>query len=202
MDTSNPSDGPLNMSSTNASNNSNATNNTNGASTANPAGININNLTSGSGTGTNSNVAGGATGLSTGSTPTPNFGAALQTTLGAGNQSGGNGMSGTATGTGVTGSGAITTPTSGGGNTNNHLQLSTPNNTGSNSSNTDFITYNHLAKRRTANHPCPICGKHYVNEGSLRKHLACHPETSQLANTGLRMYPCSACQAVFTHESG
>lgn len=59
----------------------------------------------------------------------------------------------------------------------------------------------YLAKRRTANHPCPVCGKHYVNEGSLRKHLACHPETSQLS-TSLRMWPCSVCQAVFTHESG
>lgn len=58
-----------------------------------------------------------------------------------------------------------------------------------------------LAKRRSANHPCPVCGKHYVNEGSLRKHLACHPETSQLANS-LRMWPCSVCQAVFTHEAG
>lgn len=56
-------------------------------------------------------------------------------------------------------------------------------------------------KRRTANHPCPVCGKHYVNEGSLRKHLACHPETSQLSSP-LRMWPCSVCQAVFTHESG
>ncbi|GAB0100300.1 zinc finger protein 358 isoform X1 [Sergentomyia squamirostris] len=56
-------------------------------------------------------------------------------------------------------------------------------------------------KRRTANHPCPVCGKHYVNEGSLRKHLACHPETSQLT-TSLRMWPCSVCQAVFTHEAG
>lgn len=58
-----------------------------------------------------------------------------------------------------------------------------------------------LAKRRSANHPCPVCGKSYVNEGSLRKHLACHPETSQLANS-LRMWPCSVCQAVFTHEAG
>ncbi|KAJ8686620.1 hypothetical protein QAD02_022414 [Eretmocerus hayati] len=56
-------------------------------------------------------------------------------------------------------------------------------------------------KRRTANHPCPVCGKHYVNEGSLRKHLACHPETSQLSNS-LRMWPCSVCQSVFTNESG
>ncbi|XP_065173226.1 zinc finger protein 135-like isoform X8 [Atheta coriaria] len=56
-------------------------------------------------------------------------------------------------------------------------------------------------KRRTANHPCPVCGKHYVNEGSLRKHLACHPETSQLSSS-LRMWPCSVCQAVFTHEAG
>lgn len=59
----------------------------------------------------------------------------------------------------------------------------------------------YLAKRRTANHPCPVCGKHYVNEGSLRKHLACHPETSQFT-TSLRMWPCSVCQAVFPHESG
>jgi rubredoxin len=56
-------------------------------------------------------------------------------------------------------------------------------------------------QRRIANHPCPVCGKSYVNEGSLRKHLACHPETSQIANS-LRMWPCSVCQAVFTHEAG
>jgi ribosomal protein L37AE/L43A len=80
--------------------------------------------------------------------------------------------------------------------------------------------YNLAKQRRTANHPCPVCGKSYVNEGkihciyilnyklikksnkgSLRKHLACHPETSQLANS-LRMWPCSVCQAVFTHEAG
>ncbi|XP_016972935.1 uncharacterized protein LOC108040160 isoform X2 [Drosophila rhopaloa] len=59
----------------------------------------------------------------------------------------------------------------------------------------------YLGKRRTANHPCPVCGKHYVNEGSLRKHLQCHAETSQLTNS-LRMWPCSVCQAVFTHENG
>lgn len=58
-----------------------------------------------------------------------------------------------------------------------------------------------LAKRRTANHPCPVCGKHYVNEGSLRKHLTCHPETAQLGSS-LRMWPCPVCQAVFTHENG
>ena len=47
-----------------------------------------------------------------------------------------------------------------------------------------------------------MCGKFYVNEGSLRKHLACHPEmTSQLASS-LRMWPCSVCTAVFTHENG
>jgi len=56
-------------------------------------------------------------------------------------------------------------------------------------------------KRRTANHPCPVCGKHYVNEGSLRKHLTCHPETAQLGSS-LRMWPCPVCQAVFTHENG
>ena len=64
-------------------------------------------------------------------------------------------------------------------------------------------TFNFIvAKRRSANHPCPVCGKFYVNEGSLRKHLACHPEmTSQLASS-LRMWPCSVCTAVFTHENG
>ncbi|XP_043234666.1 zinc finger protein 628-like isoform X2 [Amphibalanus amphitrite] len=56
------------------------------------------------------------------------------------------------------------------------------------------------AKRRTPNHPCPICGKQYVNEGSLRKHMATHPEAAGLASP-LRMWPCSVCQAVFTHES-
>ena len=59
-----------------------------------------------------------------------------------------------------------------------------------------------VAKRRSANHPCPVCGKFYVNEGSLRKHLSCHPEmTSQLASS-LRMWPCTVCTAVFTHENG
>ncbi|XP_037076897.1 zinc finger protein 384-like [Pollicipes pollicipes] len=56
------------------------------------------------------------------------------------------------------------------------------------------------AKRRTPNHPCPVCGKQYVNEGSLRKHMATHPEAAGLASP-LRMWPCSVCQAVFTHES-
>ncbi|KAF0291797.1 Zinc finger protein 768 [Amphibalanus amphitrite] len=56
------------------------------------------------------------------------------------------------------------------------------------------------AKRRTPNHPCPVCGKQYVNEGSLRKHMATHPEAAGLA-APLRMWPCSVCQAVFTHES-
>ncbi|XP_014262387.1 zinc finger protein 629 isoform X2 [Cimex lectularius] len=65
----------------------------------------------------------------------------------------------------------------------------------------DMTVSPYIAKRRTANHPCPVCGKHYVNEGSLRKHLACHPETAQFA-TSLRMWPCSVCQSVFTHESG
>ena len=62
-----------------------------------------------------------------------------------------------------------------------------------------------VAKRRSANHPCPVCGKFYVNEGSLRKHLACHPEmATQLAASAsaLRMWPCSVCTAVFTHEGG
>ena len=130
-------------------------------------------------------------------------------------------------------------------------------------------------KRRPPHHPCPACGKSYVNEGSLRKHLQSHPMpqpsaaypananyagnfagTSFLQNLGnlqhlqkqqqkwdlgpanlqnlgnlgnlqnlqnlgnlqnlqnfpgnlqnfvpgnLRMWPCSVCQAVFTHEAG
>ena len=59
----------------------------------------------------------------------------------------------------------------------------------------------YVAKRRTANHPCPVCGKHYVNEGSLRKHLVCHPEASHFSGP-LRMWPCNVCQSVFTHEQG
>ena len=58
------------------------------------------------------------------------------------------------------------------------------------------------AKRRSANHPCPVCGKFYVNEGSLRKHLACHPEMTSQLSSSLRMWPCSVCTAVFTHENG
>ncbi|XP_038117666.1 uncharacterized protein LOC6038318 isoform X2 [Culex quinquefasciatus] len=78
-------------------------------------------------------------------------------------------------------------------------------------------------KRRVANHPCPMCGKHYVNEGCLRKHLLTHPRTpggtpGGLGGMGvgggmgggvggpfrsnLQMWPCSVCQAVFTHETG
>ncbi|CAG0885846.1 unnamed protein product [Darwinula stevensoni] len=57
------------------------------------------------------------------------------------------------------------------------------------------------SKRRNTHHPCPVCGKHYVNEGSLRKHLACHPEAAQISSS-LRMWPCSVCQAVFPHEAG
>merc|ERR1719334_2035606 len=58
------------------------------------------------------------------------------------------------------------------------------------------------AKRRSANHPCPVCGKFYVNEGSLRKHLACHPEMTSQITQSLRMWPCTVCSAVFTHENG
>ena len=58
------------------------------------------------------------------------------------------------------------------------------------------------AKRRAANHPCPVCGKFYVNEGSLRKHLACHPEMASQLSSSLRMWPCNVCTAVFTHENG
>ncbi|XP_017869019.1 PREDICTED: zinc finger protein 629 [Drosophila arizonae] len=76
------------------------------------------------------------------------------------------------------------------------LSCAQPSNTSGSSLNDSY-----LGKRRTANHPCPVCGKHYVNEGSLRKHLACHAETSQLTSS-LRMWPCSVCQAVFTHENG
>lgn len=56
-------------------------------------------------------------------------------------------------------------------------------------------------KRRAPTHACPVCGKHYVNEGSLRKHLAAHPETAHITSA-LRMWPCSICPAVFPHETG
>lgn len=58
------------------------------------------------------------------------------------------------------------------------------------------------AKRAsTAQHICRICGKNYINEGSLRKHMNTHPKTQQMSSN-LRMWPCSVCQAVFTQESG
>ncbi|KAG8201130.1 hypothetical protein JTE90_028796 [Oedothorax gibbosus] len=57
------------------------------------------------------------------------------------------------------------------------------------------------SRRRTTSHPCPVCGKTYVNEGSLRKHIAGHPEASGMS-TPLRMWPCTVCQSVFTQESG
>ncbi|KAK2706453.1 zinc finger protein 628-like isoform X2 [Artemia franciscana] len=56
-------------------------------------------------------------------------------------------------------------------------------------------------RRRTATHACPVCGKHYVNEGSLRKHLASHPETAPFT-AALRMWPCTVCPAVFPFEAG
>ncbi|XP_023243465.1 zinc finger protein rotund-like isoform X2 [Centruroides vittatus] len=56
-------------------------------------------------------------------------------------------------------------------------------------------------KRRTTNHPCPVCGKTYVNEGSLRKHITSHPEAASVTSS-LRMWPCTVCQSVFTHETG
>ncbi|XP_076320483.1 uncharacterized protein LOC143230575 isoform X3 [Tachypleus tridentatus] len=56
-------------------------------------------------------------------------------------------------------------------------------------------------KRRTTNHHCPVCGKSYVNEGSLRKHISSHPESTS-ANSTLRVWPCSVCQSVFTQENG
>ena len=65
-----------------------------------------------------------------------------------------------------------------------------------------LIYQNSSAKRRNANHPCPVCGKFYVNEGSLRKHLACHPEMANQLSSSLRMWPCTVCTAVFTHENG
>ncbi|EDS27703.1 conserved hypothetical protein [Culex quinquefasciatus] len=89
----------------------------------------------------------------------------------------------------------------------------------------EHIKYSHkevAVKRRVANHPCPMCGKHYVNEGCLRKHLLTHPRTpggtpGGLGGMGvgggmgggvggpfrsnLQMWPCSVCQAVFTHET-
>ncbi|GAB6023033.1 hypothetical protein CHUAL_007127 [Chamberlinius hualienensis] len=65
----------------------------------------------------------------------------------------------------------------------------------------DTLLQFHTGKRRAANHPCPVCGKSYVNEGSLRKHIAGHPETTSVTSP-LRMWPCSVCQSVFTQESG
>ncbi|XP_076365377.1 uncharacterized protein LOC143254306 isoform X5 [Tachypleus tridentatus] len=56
-------------------------------------------------------------------------------------------------------------------------------------------------KRRTTSYPCPICGKGYVNEGSLRKHISSHPESTS-TNSTLRVWPCSVCQSVFTQENG
>ncbi|CAM1308647.1 Uncharacterised protein g4919 [Pycnogonum litorale] len=56
-------------------------------------------------------------------------------------------------------------------------------------------------KRRTPSHTCPVCGKTYVNEGSLRKHIASHPEASAV-RTPIQMWPCSVCQSVFTQETG
>uniref|UniRef100_A0A0K2VC15 Putative LOC100679002 [Nasonia vitripennis] n=2 Tax=Lepeophtheirus salmonis TaxID=72036 RepID=A0A0K2VC15_LEPSM len=35
-------------------------------------------------------------------------------------------------------------------------------------------------KRRNPNHQCPVCGKFYVNEGSLRRHLPTHAEFNKL----------------------
>ena len=65
-----------------------------------------------------------------------------------------------------------------------------------------IMNFQIIAKRRNANHPCPVCGKFYVNEGSLRKHLACHPEMANQLSSSLRMWPCTVCTAVFTHENG
>lgn len=58
------------------------------------------------------------------------------------------------------------------------------------------------AKQRSANHSCPVCGKFYVNEGSLHKHLACHTEMTSGLSASLRMWPCLVCAAFFTHENG
>ncbi|KAL3228010.1 hypothetical protein MRX96_003941 [Rhipicephalus microplus] len=41
----------------------------------------------------------------------------------------------------------------------------------------------------------------YVNEGSLRKHVSTHPEAASLGSP-LRMWPCTVCHSVFTHETG
>lgn len=46
-----------------------------------------------------------------------------------------------------------------------------------------------------------MCGKAYVNEGSLRKHISSHPEAASLGSP-LRMWPCTVCHSVFTHETG
>ncbi|KAG8185600.1 hypothetical protein JTE90_023299 [Oedothorax gibbosus] len=57
-------------------------------------------------------------------------------------------------------------------------------------------------KRRTGSHQCPLCGKTYVNEGSLRKHIASHQDPAGLQGPPLRMWPCTVCQTVFTQEAG
>ncbi|RWS17963.1 zinc finger protein rotund-like protein [Dinothrombium tinctorium] len=64
-------------------------------------------------------------------------------------------------------------------------------------------------KRYTPSSSCPLCGKTYVNEGSLRKHLATsHPEACNVvaanssSSSALGFWPCCVCKNVFTSESG
>lgn len=54
-------------------------------------------------------------------------------------------------------------------------------------------------KRTSMQHTCRVCGKNYINEGSLRKHLQSHTTN---VSQNLRMWPCSVCHAVFTQETG
>ncbi|RWS31766.1 zinc finger protein rotund-like isoform X1 [Leptotrombidium deliense] len=64
-------------------------------------------------------------------------------------------------------------------------------------------------KRYSPSSSCPLCGKSYVNEGSLRKHLATsHPEACNVvaanssSSSALGFWPCCVCKNVFTSESG
>lgn len=70
---------------------------------------------------------------------------------------------------------------------------------------------------------CPICGKAYINEKCLRKHVANHPEVPHrsqpstassavaaaaaaaivaASNSTIRSWPCTICETVFPQEAG
>ncbi|XP_049520327.1 LOW QUALITY PROTEIN: zinc finger protein 879 [Dermacentor silvarum] len=79
------------------------------------------------------------------------------------------------------------------------------NNNSNNNSNSSSSKQQQQHQRRIGQpqltHACPVCGKAYVNEGSLRKHVSTHPEAASLGSP-LRMWPCTVCHSVFTHETG